>query len=156
MATDEIGGRVNRLDLDPDFAAALRKIERRVLAEVVLRRRALITIVATILVLAGVTVEGWVTCDVDGVRTVLSHIALGLGVAAVITSTIAVIRRRFGWCWIAGAVSAIAVPMSVLGYWSAQTALHQSSIWLLFAALCHGVLVAQWVQCARPPIASIR
>ncbi|MEP9394892.1 hypothetical protein ABLE94_21900 [Gordonia sp. VNK1] len=139
------------LELDPGFAASLRKIERKVLAEVPLRPRSVRVIWTTIVVLAAATVTAWITSDADGVRTILGEIAIGLGVAGALMSTVAVTLRRFGWCWVASAISAIAVPLSVLGYWSTQTGLGVASVGFLVAALAHAVLVGNWVQCGRPP-----
>ncbi|MGC5246167.1 hypothetical protein ACPXB3_04470 [Gordonia sp. DT219] len=139
------------LELEPGLAASLRKIERRVLADVPLRTGSRRAIWVTIVVLAVASVTAWATSDADGVRTVLGEVAVGLGVAGAVMSTVAVTLRRFGWCVLAGAISGIAVPLTVLGYWSTQTGLRVTSIGFLVAALCHAVLVGNWVQCARPP-----
>ncbi|MFT4127330.1 MAG: hypothetical protein QM662_14020 [Gordonia sp. (in: high G+C Gram-positive bacteria)] len=139
-------------ELDPGLAGSLRKIERRVLAEVPLHRRRVLTLWTAIVLLAAAVLLAWVSGDIEGDRTPLLRVAVGFGVAASVMSTAAVIRRRFGWCWIAAALSAVAVPMSVLGYWSAQTAQHLPSYGLLVAAVCHVVLVANWVRSVLVPV----
>ena len=53
--------------------------------------------------------------------------------------------------WRATLIPAVAVPISILGYWADQTARQQTSLGLLVAALCHIALVVNWVQCVRPP-----
>lgn len=140
------------VELEPGLAASLRKIERQVLAEVPLRPRSVRVIWLAIVVLAASSVGAWVTSDVGGDRTLLGQIAIGLGVGGTVLSAVAATRRRFGWCVLAGAVSGIAVPLSVLGYWSTQTGLGVASGWFLVAVLCHAVLVGNWVQCGRPPV----
>lgn len=137
--------------MEPGLARSLRRIERRVLAEVRLSHNGVRSIWTTVAALACVCLASWVTSDVDGHRTLLSQLAVGLGVAAVVVSSAAVTMRRFGWCWLAAAISAIAVPLSVLGYWSAQTGLGVGSYWFLIGTLCHAVLVGNWVRCGLPP-----
>ena len=139
------------LELDPGLAASLRKIERRVLADVPLGSRTVTIISVTVLVLACASIAAWITTDADGVRTVLGRVAIGFGAAAVLVSLVAVTLRRFGWCLVAAAISALGVPMSVLGYWSTQTGLRVTSVGLLIAAVSHLVLVINWLQCVRPP-----
>lgn len=141
---------VSALEIEPGLAASLRKIERRVLAEVPLSTRSLRVIWAAIVVLAASSGAAWVTSDADGVRTLLGEIAIGLGAAGVVMSSAAATRRRFGLCVLAGAISGIAVPLSVLGYWSTQTGLGVAPVPLLIAGACHIVLVGNWVPCARP------
>lgn len=141
------GRGVDRDELDPRLADSLRGIERRVMAEVPLRGRAVIAIWVAVVVLAGMSVVTALT----GTSTPLSELAVIFGAAAVVLSMVAVIVRRFAPCWIAAAVSAVAVPISILGYWADQTARQQTSLGLLVAALCHIALVVNWVQCVRPP-----
>lgn len=142
---------VSQLELDPGFAASLRRIERKVLAEVPLGGRSVRTIWVATVVLGCAGLAAWVTSDADGIRTLLGEIAVGFAVAGTVMSVLAVTRRRFGWCWIAAAISGLAVPLTILGYWSTQTGLGVSSVWLLVAAIAHSVLVGNWAQCARPP-----
>ncbi|WP_244882958.1 hypothetical protein [Gordonia desulfuricans] len=142
---------MSALDMEPGLARSLRRIERRVLAEVPLSANVVRSIWAAVAVLACVCLASWLTSDVDGHRTLLSQLAIGLGVAAIVASAAAATMRRFGWCWLAAAISAIAVPLSVLGYWSAQTGLGVGSYWFLIGTLCHAVLVGNWVRCALPP-----
>ncbi|UEA60641.1 hypothetical protein LK459_07360 [Gordonia otitidis] len=139
--------KVPRPELDPTLASSLRKIERRVLAEVPLRRRSVLVIWVAMLVLACMSIVTAFT----GASTPLSALAEAFGVAAVVFSLVAVRLRRFGACWLAAATSAVGTPISILGYWSDQTAEHQTSLGLLVATVCHVVLLANWVQCVRPP-----
>ncbi|WP_461665618.1 Rv2732c family membrane protein [Gordonia sputi] len=139
---------VDHDELDPRLAESLRGIERKVMAEVPLRSRAVIAIWVALIVLAGMSA---VTALV-GTPTPLSQLAVVFGAAAVVLSLAAVVVRRFAVCWVAAAVSAVAIPVSILGYWSDQTARQQTSLGLLVAALCHIALVINWVQCVRPPV----
>ncbi len=133
---------------DVSMAKMLRKIERDVLAEVPLQRRAVTKVSASTAVLLAASVGAWMLC----VGTTLSTVAVATGFAAAVASTVALLRRRFLWCWLASAISGIGVPLSVLGFWSLQTGEPgRPCYWLLVSAICQIHLVANWVQCGLPP-----
>ncbi|MGV9824670.1 MULTISPECIES: hypothetical protein [unclassified Gordonia (in: high G+C Gram-positive bacteria)] len=140
--------------IDAELAASLRKIERSVLSEVRFGRVPTLVIIGAVTVLIGACFGAWVGAPV---RTGLVIAAVAVGAAAAAVGTVALIRPRFCWCWTAGVLSGLGVPVSMAGYWSAQTVVGGHPCpWLLALLAAHIALVSQWVRCAKPVLPASR